>query len=430
MVYPKLSKLFIEIEAMDRLAKIPAINVVGSKGYIPIQYWNGTGYSFDMVNSANPAWAVYSILTNVRFGLGIDPANIDYTSFTEWASYCDDWVKHPEHLADSTYDEPRLRVNGIFDQKNMNAWDAIDQIAQVGRARLSLMGSIYYVRVNKPEEPAAVVSAASYDEDSMSVEWIDDQGKPDIFILEFHNKDDQYKKDSVEVVTEDLSSDPTLAQELNVQTVFVPFITSRSQALREAKIRLKTARAITKKYSWDMDVEGIDLEPGDVILLQSESNRLAYGSKVDSVDAVAETITLDRDIELSTSVYSGADARICVRNNSTNVMHQLSVLGPWDTETDTFNVLGIGATAATILGSLSSGDPVMVGRYEIDLELVKLEEVNVGDDQRMSLVGFDYDEAIFDEEIEADAPGTEDVTGDGSNSPPPPLSSIDLDDYW
>jgi hypothetical protein len=428
MVYPKLSKLGVEIEANDRLAQIPTINVIVSKGYIPIRYWTGTGYSIEAKNSANPAWAVYDILTNPRYGLGLNPQNIDYASFSAWASYADDWIEEP---VTPMVVAPRLRVNGIFDQKNTNTYDAIDQICQMGRARLSVVGSVYYIRVNKPEEPCAVVSSAIYDEDSMEIEWIDDQGKPDVLVIEFLNKEEQYKKDSIEIVSDDFADDPSEATRFNVETIFLPFVTSKGQAIREGTLRLKTLRSITRRYEWSMDIDGISLEVGDVILLQSESNRLSFGGKVLSVDTDAETIQIDREAFLATSIYSGNDARIIVRSNESDVIYQLSVLGPWDTTTDTFTVMGHTQSTDAVLNAISVGDPLALGRYGEELEEVRIETVSIDSEQLMRVTGFNYDASIYDIETESDTEGTEDVTGDGSYALPPIFeNAAACVDYW
>ncbi|MCP4712243.1 MAG: hypothetical protein GY869_26775 [Planctomycetes bacterium] len=129
-----------------------------------------------------------------------------------------------------------------------------------------------------------------------------------------------------------------------------------------------------------MDVDGIRFTRGDIIELQSASNRLAHGGIVQSISGT--TVYLGQTINLASSIYSGNDPVLHFRSNDDDVAGELTVTGPWDTDTEYVTVSSIGALAA--------GDPFGIGRDDDDFDLVEVEEVHIDDNQKCHIVAINY----------------------------------------
>lgn len=97
---PGVGLVAIRIPAQDQLSgSLPTITSMVQGLRVPV--WNGgtaTAPRLRMQHSSNPAWIVAGLLLNRRWGLGnwISPGDIDWTSFKEWADWCDEVVTYFE----------------------------------------------------------------------------------------------------------------------------------------------------------------------------------------------------------------------------------------------------------------------------------------------------------------------------------------------
>jgi hypothetical protein len=94
--YPNSAMLALKIPASQQLnSSTPNITVVAKGRKVPI--WDRvstTTPAFTDTWTPNPAWILYDMLTNTRFGGGADfsSSNVDLVSFAEAADYCDEKV--------------------------------------------------------------------------------------------------------------------------------------------------------------------------------------------------------------------------------------------------------------------------------------------------------------------------------------------------
>ena len=94
--YPNTPLLALKIPATEQLnTTTPTITVLAKGRKVPV--WDRVNVdlpSFSDTWSANPAWILYDMLTNRRYGRGgdFDSSSVDLVSFAEWADYCDELV--------------------------------------------------------------------------------------------------------------------------------------------------------------------------------------------------------------------------------------------------------------------------------------------------------------------------------------------------
>lgn len=87
--YPNTPILALKITATDQLnSSAPTVTTDGR--WRKVNVWDGSAFIEQW--SSNPAWVVLDILTNTRYGRAWPMADIDITSFKEWADYCDGFV--------------------------------------------------------------------------------------------------------------------------------------------------------------------------------------------------------------------------------------------------------------------------------------------------------------------------------------------------
>ncbi len=393
LTYPSVALMAIEIVSQMGLTRIPKINVICerlTKVDGSLYYYDGSTLVPFTADFQNPAHVCWDILTDGfydsgtqygrGYGLGVHPKNLDFDSFDAWADYCDELVDIPG----GALTQKRCQINIVFDEKDKKGPDSLDKVCTVGRARLDPVGTKYYATIKQPNSAVQNVNSARIVEASYKTEWFTDDSKPDQVIIEFTNEDNYYLKDSVSYMRPDFDDTTDI---LHTLTVFIPGVTNKDQALREAILRLQLARAFLRRHYWTMSVDGIRFAIGDVIRLQSPSNRLTFGGIVQSIATL--NVYLGQTIYLASELYEFDEPTLYYHSKDDDVSGSLVITGPFDTDTDYVTVSDIGA--------LSEGDSYGIARADIeadyldaDFDLVEITEINIDSDQQCSIVGINY----------------------------------------
>ncbi|BAU12891.1 hypothetical protein LEP3755_34240 [Leptolyngbya sp. NIES-3755] len=111
----------------------------------------------------NPAWILWTALTNDRWGCGIPESELDVWSFYEAARYCDELVPSVGSQV-----EPRYSFNAYLNS-SQDAFDLIGQIASSMRAQVWWNGSRIVLSQDRPTPVARMFSPShvvyQYDEE-------------------------------------------------------------------------------------------------------------------------------------------------------------------------------------------------------------------------------------------------------------------------
>ena len=138
----------LRINAQEFGNSVPfrAFKILGRRVQYPTNYnpttrvytgvWDGT---FRTGYTNNPAWVLYDMLNNDRFGIGLDADQIDKWTLYTVGVYCDQDVTFTEKTrnADGSYSsasvtEPRFTFNGVI-QNRAEALEVISHLASVFR---------------------------------------------------------------------------------------------------------------------------------------------------------------------------------------------------------------------------------------------------------------------------------------------------------
>lgn len=255
--------------------------------------WDGT-FKQDWTN--NPAWILYDLLTNDRYGIGkyVPKDAQDKWALYEIAQYCDEMVED----GFGGY-EPRFTLNAYI----FNDQDAYNLLQTMS----SMFGGMVYwgagtVRVvqDKPRSVEALFTNANVEDGKFTYKGTSLKARHTVVMVTWYDPEDMYRPR-----TEYVQDDEAVAKWGVISTQVVSYgTTSRGQAHRYGRRVLYTEQYATETVSFRTGLEGLFLMPGDVFAISdaTRSGRRTGGR----VEAANQTrIKLDAEVHLEpTNNYS------------------------------------------------------------------------------------------------------------------------------
>jgi predicted phage tail protein len=245
--------------------------------------WDG---SFYIQWTNNPAWILYALLTNERWGLGrdLDPNSIDKWSFYDAAVWNDQGV--PDGFGGT---EVIWTCNCVINTVQ-DAWQVLTAVAS------NMIGSLYFangtvflVQDRQAYAPTRLFSSSDVESGLFEYTGSDYRSMYNAVAVTWIDPSQQYTP-AVELV-----QDPVLvAQQGYRDTQLTAFgCTSRGQAQRMGRWLIYTSQYETEAVSFTVGLDNCDLRPGEIIAIADPSRAGARmgGRLLD--DEGADTITLD-----------------------------------------------------------------------------------------------------------------------------------------
>ncbi len=277
--------------------------------------WDGS-FRDELVWTDNPAWILYDLLTNYRYGMG---SHIDSDTINKWQLYkigrfCDavDDQGYFEGVTDGRGGkEPRYSCNIVFD-KGQKIFDAINTIAGLFRGRTFFSNSeINFV----DDRPRGAVNL-----------FTNESVKDGLFFYSNNRRDEQFNcievgyrdrfdnfSPKIEVVEDE--------EDIKERGIFKKKIegigiTSRAMARRTAQHQIFSKIKENQQVAFTAGLESLLCKPGDLVIIEDElKTNIANFGKVLAVDLQAETIRLTNQFNSSSmggvlSVYNptGSDS--------------------------------------------------------------------------------------------------------------------------
>ncbi|MFZ7235793.1 TipJ family phage tail tip protein [Avibacterium gallinarum] len=300
--YPNTALVGIQFDS-EYFGSIPNRNyeIYGIKLKVPSNYdpinrtytglWDGT---FKIAWSNNPAWVLYDLMTNKRYGLGqrLGEFSVDKWTLYQVAQYCDQLV--PDGFGGQ---EPRFTCNAwLTDQRK--AYDVINDICSIFRAMPVWNGREFTVVMDRPADPVWTYTNANVVNGEFSYQYSALKARHNEIHVEYIDASDSYEK-KVEVVSDD---DLIRCYGLNIKKVTAFGCTSRGQAHRTGKWILETERLETKTVTFSVGAEGLMHIPGDIIrVADSDYAATNIGGRVLAIEG--RKAILDREITISGKSY-------------------------------------------------------------------------------------------------------------------------------
>ena len=245
--------------------------------------WDGT-FTVDWTN--NPAWVLYALLTNERWGLGsyLDASAVDKWSFYECARYNDQLV--PDGNGGT---EPRWTCNCVINTRQ----DAYTVLNAVASSMLALLywsnGTVFVVQDRALGPPTRVFTPSDVESGIFDYQGTDYRSRWTAAAVTWNDPSDQYNA-AIELVQDN----GLIGQQGYRETQKTAFAcTSRGQAQRFGRWLIYTNQFETEAVTFRVGLENADVRPGEAVAVSDPSRvgaRLG-GRLLD--DAGADTLTLD-----------------------------------------------------------------------------------------------------------------------------------------
>ena len=300
--YPNTALMGVKFDS-EYFSNIPTrtYDLLGLKVKVPSNYdtrtrqytgiWDGT---FKVDWTDNPAWVLYDVVTNKRYGLGgrLGEFGADKWALYQAAQYCDQLV--PDGFGGQ---EPRFTCNAWLTEQR-SAYQVINDICSIFRAMPVWNGQQLTVVMDRPADPVWTYTNANVDESGFSYTFSARKSRHNAIQVEYADKENSYEK-AIEYVSDD---EEIRKHGLNVKKITAFGCTSRGQAHRTALWLLQTEKLETKTVTFTVGAEGLMHIPGDIIkVADTHYAGTNIGGRVLAVNG--KTVTLDREITISGNSY-------------------------------------------------------------------------------------------------------------------------------
>ena len=301
--YPNSAIVGVRIDA-SQFSSIPTRSYLVDGLYIqvPSNYdavektysgiWNGT---FKPAISSNPAWILYDILTNKRYGLGgfISEDQIDRAMLYQLGKYCDERVSDGYGST-----EPRFAINTAI-QSTAEAYRLIGDISSAFRGMTYWNGSQVSFTQDAPLDPTMIYSPANVVGGEFNYSGSARKDRHSVVHVTWNDPADKFRK-QIEYV-----EDPELVRQLGVRKAEVIAFgcTSRGQANRAGRWVLYSERYESNIITFTVGIDSALAAPGDIIRIQ-DPTRAGKRMAGRIVSSTPNTVGLDAPITISDSVPS------------------------------------------------------------------------------------------------------------------------------
>lgn len=264
--YPNSAVIATSINAQQFGSNIPqrTFDVRGLLIEIPSNYnpvsrtysgiWDGT---FVTAWTNNPAWILYDLLTNNRYGLGefIDATKVDKWGLYTIGQYCDQMV--PDGFGGT---EPRFTFNGVLNSRE-EAFNVIQQITTAFRGMAYWnLGQVFAV-ADMPVDAGKLVTPANVIGGKFEYSGTAMKARHTVALVAWNDPQDFYST-AIELVQDDEALQRYGWRETEVQATGC---TSRGQAHRLGKWILDTEQNETETITYEASWDHADVVPGTLI---------------------------------------------------------------------------------------------------------------------------------------------------------------------
>nr|WP_227630875.1 phage tail protein [Klebsiella pneumoniae] len=249
--------------------------------------WDGT---FKLASSSNPAWILFDLLTNTRYGLGqfVQESMINIGELYQIGRYCDAYV-------DDGFGgkEKRFAINTQITSRQ-DAYRVVQDIAGAFRGMVYWAGGMVHITQDSPADPVMLFSNSNVVNGSFAYKGSARKDRYSVALITYNNKEDGYKQ-SVEYV-----EDQEAIKRYGIRkTESVAFgCTSRGQAHRVGLWTLYTSRMESDVITFAVGMDSVFLMPGDIVLI-ADKFRAGRRNSGRIIGYTSNSIKLDAPVDLT-----------------------------------------------------------------------------------------------------------------------------------
>lgn len=299
LAYNNTAYVGIKVDAKSTGGNLPkrSYRVKGIKVQVPTNYnpttrvytgsWNG---QFKYAWTDNPAWIVYDLLTNARYGLGnvLGNTDIDQYSFYDAARYNDELVSDGNGGT-----EPRFTFNAVINTRQ-DAWKLVQAVASSCRAVVYYGGGKARLIQDRPTATSVIVNKTDVINGMFEYASTSIQQRHPVVSVTFNDKTERYA--TATVTCEDAEGIDRYGYTVKETAAYGA--TTEGQARRLGLWTLYTELGTTEsvKFSTGLNL-ATRIAPGNVIKVMDADLRGApFGGRIAA--STVTSVTLDRDVSL------------------------------------------------------------------------------------------------------------------------------------
>lgn len=284
--------------------------------------WDGT---FIDEWTSNPAWIIYDLLINERYGMGkygITESQIDKWSFYEFSKFCDERVPtviDGELNNGQIYNERRHMCN-LYVNSEVQAYDYIKDLLKIYNSSINFSGGKIYINPDKKGESIMIFNNSNISEDGFSYSSTPETARITAASVDYLDERDNYMR-KTEYVEDQQGVSEHGYSHLKIAGIG---ITRRGEAHRLAWHTILNRQMEKEIISFQAGMQSAYLRIGDIIEVM-DNNKISHksGGRVINVFSSARTNTFIYNIELdipsSALLSSGQNPSILIEHAPVNV---------------------------------------------------------------------------------------------------------------
>lgn len=303
--------------------------------------------------------------------------DLDLQSFIDWAAFCDVLVSDGNGGM-----EKRATCDIVFDADNQKLWDAVLKICGLGLAMPVKLGNYLKIKIEQAVTPVQLFTMANIVKGSFREVFMPLKERANVFELQYLNAANDYQQDMV------VLEDPLIysnSEPVRKQAVSVYGVTRTSHAARLAKFYQLANRYLTRTISFEVGLDAVTAEPGDVIRFQHDVPQWGFGGRAAS-GSTASTIVLDRSVTIAPST----SYQIVVRHSADDTVETFNL----NTAAGTVSTLTIAGVWTTIP---AKGDVYSFGQLNVAVKPFRIIAIQRTPDLTAKITALEYNAAIYDE---------------------------------
>jgi hypothetical protein len=257
--------------------------------------WDG---GFKVAVTSNPAWVLYDILTNERYGLGqfIKPEQIDKAKLYQVGRYCDEKVQDGFGGL-----EPRFTVNTEI-QTRADAYQVITSVCGAFSGMAYWNGGMVGFSQDAPGDPGMVYNAANVVDGMFNYTGSSRKDRHSVVLVTWNDPSENYKQIVEYVEDQELSAKFGIRQ---LETMAFG-CTSRGMANRVGRWSLYSERYESDVLSFKVGLDSAFVLPGEIVKIH-DPNRAGKRMGGRLANCTLTSATLDAPAVIS------SQARISIR---------------------------------------------------------------------------------------------------------------------
>ena len=260
--------------------------------------------------------------------------------------------------------------------------NAMQQVENVGRARIVTKGTRLSVAIEKPASPVMLYSAGNIVANEYKLIWLPQSERVDSIEIEYIDRDLSWTR---QTVFSRVAGFEALTRPARVARIFIPGIHNAEQATREAILRMQLTEQLKRSVEFSAGLDAIRCVLGDVFYFQHTGNAATIGGRLGDDHAGVPEARLDQTVNLPAATFAG-NCKLFVRL-ADDTLTEINVVGPWDTDTD---LLALDADLTA-----DRYDPFLLARATGEKLQYRLIRQARDSNQTYSLRAIEYNEDVY-----------------------------------